>query len=158
MIIFYLLIIIFIIRHIVIEVNNQKLRNPKNENEDIKTIDGITYLIKDNSSYVMYKLDSAFTSKYLKSWTFTKKSNTEGELVFGALNIATNGSGNKDYGHTYNVKIESFGDNTLLHMTYIGKTGIGNMGPSKLLTQAYHFFMLEQFDVIEIRENSNEHD
>ncbi len=72
MIIFYLLIIIFIIRHIVIEINNQKLRNPKNENEDIKTIDGITYLIKDNSSYVMYKLDSAFTSKYLKSWTFTK--------------------------------------------------------------------------------------
>ena len=157
MIILYLLIVIFIIRHIVVEINNQKIRSPKNENEDIETIDGVTYLIKDNSSYVMYKLDSAFTSKYLKSWTFTKKSDTEGELSFGALNFSTNGCGNKDYGHTYNVKVESLDDNTLLHLTYIGKTGIGTMGPSKLLTQAYHLFILEQFEVLEIKENSDKH-
>ena len=146
--------VVCVVIFIIIRNNEQKIRNPQNWEDDIESIDDVTYLIKDDISYVIYKFDSAYSSKYLLNWKFTKISDTEGEIVFGAPAFATTGGGNKDLGHTYNVKIEPQGDNTLLYMTYIGKTTLGTMRPSKLYNQLYHFFIKEQFDVLEVIKGS----
>ncbi len=151
----YLAPIVFLVIYIMRRKNEQQIVNPQNGEDDIESLDDVTYLIKDDISYVMYKFDSAYLSKYLSSWKFTKISDTEGEIVFGAPAIASaHGRGNSNYGFMYNVKIEPQGENTLLYMTYIGKTTLGTMKPSKFCNQLYHFFIKEQFDVLEVIKGS----
>ena len=146
----YVLLLIFVVIVVSIEIQNNKIRHPKEIEDDIEDISKVAYLIKDDNSYVMYKLQSAFNSKYLKSWTFDKKSDTEGEIVFGGPNFPTNSKGDKDFGFTYSVKIEPQGDNTLLYLKYIGRKRFGTMEPSKLLNQTYNFFIKELFDVVQV--------
>jgi hypothetical protein len=151
----YLAPIVFLVIYIMRRKNEQQIANPQNGEDDIESLDDVTYLIKDDISYVMYKFDSAYLSKYLSSWKFTKISDTEGEIVFGAPAIASaHGRGNSNYGFMYKVKIEPQGENTLLYMTYIGKTTLGTIKPSKFCNQLYHFFIKEQFDVLEVIKGS----
>lgn len=50
------------------------------------TIDGIRYLVGNTDiSYVMYKLGSTIQSRYIKTTSFIKISDSEGILTFGGI-------------------------------------------------------------------------
>ncbi|SKB89340.1 hypothetical protein SAMN06296386_10850 [Lachnospiraceae bacterium] len=146
---FILFYIIFIPMFIVVAVNNSRVRNPKNKEDDISSLDGAAYLIRDDNAYVMYKLKTAWNSKYIRKWEFTPVSDTEGTICFGDLNYTTLGRGNNDFGHTFQITLEPAENKTIMHLRYIGnKQFFGkNSRPTKLLTESYHFFFKEQFDV-----------
>lgn len=141
--------ILFLVYYI---INHRKIRE---KIDGVETIDGIKYLVNNTDvNYIMYKLGSTIISKNIKETSFEKISENEGILTFGgvAYNLNMRGSeSDMNIGAAYRIKCTQQGNDVLMELSFEKKDikfwSLDSKPPGLILSQAYHRFFKEIFDV-----------
>ncbi len=124
--------------------------------DGVLTIDGIRYLVGNTDiSYVMYKLGSTIQSRYIKTTSFIKISDSEGILTFGGIAYKLgymNETGDYNINASYRIKCTQCNRDVILDVSFV-KSDCSKLSPGKMImpgpkmNQAYHRFFKEVFDV-----------
>ena len=138
------LLIIFWIIYICLYIRE---RDRKKITDGVYTLNGLTYVVGDDSKYIMYKLSNFYVSEYVRSIKFEQISQDEGIITFGDVNFMTLGKGDKDFGVRYRISLVPKDDTTLMKLEYLGMR-LSKVEPGQLLTQTYHKFFKEQLNIL----------
>lgn len=119
--------------------------------DGVETIDGIKYLVNNTDvQYIMYKLGSTTISRNIKETSFEKISDNEGILTFGGVAYSHMKS-DMNIGAAYRIKCTQQGRDVLMELSFEKRAGKlwvpDSQQPGLILSQAYHRFFKEVFDV-----------
>lgn len=120
--------------------------------DGVETIDGIKYLVNNTDvKYIMYKLGSTIISRNIKETSFEKISDNEGILTFGGVAYPLNVKSDMNIGAAYRIKCTQQGGDVLMELSFEKRAGKlwvpDSQRPGLILSQAYHRFFKEIFDV-----------
>lgn len=130
-------------------INHGKIRE---KIDGVETIDGIKYLVNNTGvQYIMYKLGSTIISRNIKETSFEKISDNEGILTFGGVAYNLNVKSDMNIGAAYRIKCTQQGRDVLMELSFEKRAAKlltpDNQQPGLVLSQAYHRFFKEVFDV-----------